>query len=314
VETKEPGQGKRQPLAEGKVVRLPVDWLGPREDLIPFGPSADSQVKDEGESSPPLRAQDFWGEGSAAIHDALEPSAPVASRPLPAPSAPASRRMPRRRLPRARLGIALSLEPLRRAASLCWAEGGVWMNGAHLRRVRLPRGQRRTALAVGGALGAAALLTFVQLDSVAGVTSRPSPNSGSLMTEAFRPATAAAVARVGESVAIRSAQARTTGRVPKVARHAPPQPRSRVIEVKTTTPVANPTVSQTPSTEYTSGTSRLQTASSSGTAGSGESTVSPSISRASATSSSGAGTASTGSGSQSGPAGPGAPFGPGHLG
>ena len=63
---------------EDNVVRLPRDWLGPRDELVPFGPSAD---RDEGEqrqeevgSAPadPVSPDDFWGERSAALQGALD--------------------------------------------------------------------------------------------------------------------------------------------------------------------------------------------------------------------------------------------------
>jgi hypothetical protein len=57
--------GDERDQAPDKVVRLPRDWLGPREDLVPFGPRASAP------EAPPSAA-DFWGERSAAIHDALE--------------------------------------------------------------------------------------------------------------------------------------------------------------------------------------------------------------------------------------------------
>ena len=64
-----------------KVVRLPRDWLGPREELVPFGrpPTAPDLERSPGSpgdypGSPPS-AEDFWGERSAAIHDAVQ--APV---------------------------------------------------------------------------------------------------------------------------------------------------------------------------------------------------------------------------------------------
>jgi hypothetical protein len=47
-------------------VRLPRDWIGPREDLVPFGPRANAVS-----SEPPPAAEAFWGEGSAEIHDAV---------------------------------------------------------------------------------------------------------------------------------------------------------------------------------------------------------------------------------------------------
>ena len=63
-----------------KVVRLPRDWLGPREELIPFGPRAGSVDADGPPSipvDPPTSPADFWGEQSAAIQSALEaPAAP----------------------------------------------------------------------------------------------------------------------------------------------------------------------------------------------------------------------------------------------
>jgi hypothetical protein len=56
---------------EDNIVQLPRDWLGPREELVPFGPSADpdpSRAAQADEVSP----EDFWGERSAAVQDTLE--------------------------------------------------------------------------------------------------------------------------------------------------------------------------------------------------------------------------------------------------
>jgi hypothetical protein len=49
-------------------VRLPREWVGPPEELVPFGPGADKP------QSPPDagRQPDFWGEDSAALQDAVE--------------------------------------------------------------------------------------------------------------------------------------------------------------------------------------------------------------------------------------------------
>ena len=61
-------------------MRLPRDWLGPREELVPFGPRAASVEEDEPPPSsedPPPSPADFWGEQSAALQSALEaPTAP----------------------------------------------------------------------------------------------------------------------------------------------------------------------------------------------------------------------------------------------
>lgn len=60
--------GEAEPQSQADVVRLPRDWLGPRENLVPFGPRA---VSLDAEAAPPS-AEDFWGERAAAIHDALQ--------------------------------------------------------------------------------------------------------------------------------------------------------------------------------------------------------------------------------------------------
>jgi hypothetical protein len=60
--------GATESLTSDNVVRLPRDWLGPRDELIPFGPSADGAP----ESDSPPTADDFWGEDSSAIQTALE--------------------------------------------------------------------------------------------------------------------------------------------------------------------------------------------------------------------------------------------------
>src|SRR5437764_3993854 len=83
---------------EDKVIRLPRDWLGPREELVPFGPSAErgshepreselplepNAPDDEVSARPPLEEvpapphdpvspDDFWGERSAALQGPLD--------------------------------------------------------------------------------------------------------------------------------------------------------------------------------------------------------------------------------------------------
>lgn len=79
-EGRETEVGDAGPQSQANVVRLPRDWLGPREELVPFGPrvvSLDAEAApagDDGEAAPPS-AEDFWGERAAAIHDALQPAA-----------------------------------------------------------------------------------------------------------------------------------------------------------------------------------------------------------------------------------------------
>jgi hypothetical protein len=52
-----------------KVVRLPRDWLGPREDLVPFGQSTPPPAEPELDAFAP---NDFWGERAAAIHSVVQ--------------------------------------------------------------------------------------------------------------------------------------------------------------------------------------------------------------------------------------------------
>ena len=95
--------------ARDTVVRLPRDWLGPREELVPFGPRAASQRADgalPSDESPPS-AEDFWGERSAAIHDALQAPADDAAAVGAARTRPPRRSL--RGLDRRILGVAASL-------------------------------------------------------------------------------------------------------------------------------------------------------------------------------------------------------------
>lgn len=80
--------GERENRPRDTVVRLPRDWLGPREELIPFGPraapgGAGRMVPSDDSALPsddsalasdecPPSAEDFWGERSAAIHNAVQ--------------------------------------------------------------------------------------------------------------------------------------------------------------------------------------------------------------------------------------------------
>ncbi len=63
-----------------KVVQLPREWLGPSEDLVPFGVSADdappSPATPPASISPPS-AQSFWTEDAASLHAALQGAPPA---------------------------------------------------------------------------------------------------------------------------------------------------------------------------------------------------------------------------------------------
>jgi hypothetical protein len=63
-------------------VRLPRDWLGPRDELVPLGRHTETREAEPAPAQltsasaliaePPPSAADFWGERSAAIHDAVQ--------------------------------------------------------------------------------------------------------------------------------------------------------------------------------------------------------------------------------------------------
>jgi hypothetical protein len=57
---------------EENVIRLPRDWLGPPEELVPIGPAARARAAQrEAEDGMPPAADAFWSEDSAALHDAV---------------------------------------------------------------------------------------------------------------------------------------------------------------------------------------------------------------------------------------------------
>src|SRR5262249_52906004 len=65
-------QGGRGPGTNNNVVPFPRDWLGPREELIPFGPSADQSASAPG-------AEAFWGGDSDPLHAVLATPGPAAA-------------------------------------------------------------------------------------------------------------------------------------------------------------------------------------------------------------------------------------------
>jgi hypothetical protein len=91
------GSGTTGREGQDNVVQLPRDWLGPREELVPFGPrawaqdtSADLAAEEEGA----FAADDFWGENSESLHTAVRgPAAPPA--PVPVEDATATSSRPR---------------------------------------------------------------------------------------------------------------------------------------------------------------------------------------------------------------------------
>ena len=118
TEGRHPGEGTAEARPDDNVVRLPRDWLGPREELVPLAIGGDSAGDLERDAAPP-GADDFWGEGSAAVQSALlgptsapRHAAPAAER---RPAAPAA---PRRRLLLAGPVVALAAAVIAVAVAL----------------------------------------------------------------------------------------------------------------------------------------------------------------------------------------------------
>jgi hypothetical protein len=93
---------------EENVIRLPRDWLGPPEELVPIGPAARARAAQrELDAGTPPTADAFWSEDSAALHDAVQapPSRQRLDPPVGLVPPLAGHRLPRLgRLPRLRLG------------------------------------------------------------------------------------------------------------------------------------------------------------------------------------------------------------------
>lgn len=70
------------PDEAGKVVRIPRDWFGPTDQLVPFGPRATEADENAGIGShatvaAPLDPNSFWDESSSSIQDVVEAPARV---------------------------------------------------------------------------------------------------------------------------------------------------------------------------------------------------------------------------------------------
>jgi hypothetical protein len=83
LQRKDPNSAKSngERLTGAKVVQLPREWLGPTEDLVPFGVSAEDSPPPPTSTSPPS-AQSFWTEDAASLHAALQGSPPPEAAPM----------------------------------------------------------------------------------------------------------------------------------------------------------------------------------------------------------------------------------------
>jgi hypothetical protein len=258
------------------VVRLPRDWLGPREDLVPFG-SAESD-----EAPAPPRAEDFWGESSAAVQDAW--SGPVEADPEPAP------------LP----GVdpAAAVRPTAAPPTAAGPARG--------------RARRRIASAA-AAVAVAAVIAGVVAIEAGTTTSRQPTRPARLASDSARPPSRAvrsnhsrpAQSRAGHEIRHVSARHRGLalgGSVELAAHQVVLAARARANSWKVT--AARQRAARTASSEFVSHTASTGTQAATGSADA----------VASAATSSPPPAASSTESSSPGPSGPGATFGPGHLG
>lgn len=286
MDTKEPQIQEGQAL-ESNVVRLPRDWLGPREELVPFGaPEQDPGPISASDGGQP----DFWGETSAYLHrpafSTVDPS--TSSRPALRLGA---RKGAARRLAAGRQGMARQiaagrqLMPVLLVAALAIAAvaGVITRPGAavihrHAHLALFPRdlGSAGIAAHAGGAHPAL----------VAGLTARSRPKTGSRRylerTDKHR-----SPAHVSASTSKTRATQSHSG--------------------ATAAGAASGTPGSYETTSYVGTAGANSSPSSGGPTGAGDT-----ASGSSGNSSSG-GTSGQ-SGTPAGPVGPGAPFGPGHLG
>ena len=67
-------EGDGQARTAENVVRLPRDWLGPREELVPIGSRADALDHSDDDATSPLppAASSFWDEDSGSVQAAMQ--------------------------------------------------------------------------------------------------------------------------------------------------------------------------------------------------------------------------------------------------
>jgi hypothetical protein len=108
MDSRKTTQGDGNERTTENVVRLPRDWLGPREELVPMGSrarAAERQDHAPTESLPPTAAS-FWDEDSGSLQAPMQAPADAwegqwgPASPEPAASAHHRRRPPRPRVPR----------------------------------------------------------------------------------------------------------------------------------------------------------------------------------------------------------------------
>ncbi|MEA2159666.1 MAG: hypothetical protein QOD66_2046 [Solirubrobacteraceae bacterium] len=255
-------------------MRLPRDWLGPREELVPFGPSADA-------AAPPPSASDFWGEQSAALQHALQGPEPDS-----AIVAPGSPDQPGRENERS----VRFLDQARRAGR---------------RLASAARGRWKAVAALGVTALAAAVVIVASADQTTRIgTSIAQDGSRFARTVLATAATGVRLPRVGRSL---------TASRRAVARHRESVRAHQTLSThrrRPTSTVQVDTVSHNRTAEPTALPSSVAYGSQ---AGSGSSYVARPATSSPAAATSAASTSASSQGQPAGPTGPGAILGPGHC-
>ncbi len=269
-----------------KVVHLPVDWLGPRDQLVPFGPGRDASL--DGESP---RQASIWGDDSAALHDALQAPDFAYRRDAGSEDGPATRPHEADQPPAARVASGLL------AGGLSWRSRGV-------RRVRLRAPQPSALVAV---IGVIVVIAAGVAAGVAGLGSSPGQRyaprqvAGQPQLHSARTlVTAVAIPPVLGPVRLRLGSRRAA------VRHQPTTRRVHVRRVARTTAASH--------SGGSGGNSSYPATTSQPPAGGVSTTPSYASSHSTAASNPTANVGATSSSPPAGPVGAGAPFAPGHLG
>jgi hypothetical protein len=313
--------------SESNVVRIPRDWFGPREELVPFGPS------DPEDPPPPVRADDFWGEDSASIQNAMR--APEVVGPARVEAQKVEGETVEAVTGEAETGEAETLNPETLEPETGEAEtlerGRRGLGIAAVKRRGRPGRSRafvvparrirpRTATA---AVAASCLLVMAAIGSFwpapvrSPLTDHASAGLSPAVIGSAVPPITTRTSRVGRATHARGTGARR-GRGHQIHAHLPSRARSSG---------GNRTAVAASSSQSDATLARSTTTASSESAQSSppsSASASPSSGASSSGSSSSSGASSTGASSgagggnssrqSAGPEGPGAPFGPGHLG
>jgi hypothetical protein len=262
---------------------------------VPFGPRASQAGVAELDPAGPVRPDDFWGEDSASIHDALQPPEAAAPAPIVVEVAAPLRGRPGSPFhsgARAWVhGIRLRLPRVRP-----WALP-VRFSISRFRAVSAPRVRPISLVVAGAAALACAAIALAALGATPGGAPQRASLRAAQTIGAFRTA----------ALAIDPAMPAWVGHRHTGSRHRAPGVRHRGHAPARGAKASSPSSVSSPRGR---GTPPHAT-------GSSSQTVAGAASSAPATAAAGGASAgSTGSGGDTaaGPQGPGAPFGPGHLG